>query len=393
MNWQKTLLISILVLAAGGAVTAFIFSTEPTAQRTGATKETAMLVDVARAEQGSFRPVVTVTGTVEAARDIVLSPRVSGQVVRRAPAFTPGGFVQEGDTLLQIDPADYRNRLEQSRSDLHRAQADLKLEEGQQYVARQQYKLREDSLPEAKRALVLREPQLRTARAAVEAARAAVTQARLELQRTTITAPFDAHIIDRSANVGSLVSPGDNLARLAGTETYWVAATVPLSKLRFLAFSEEGRSRGSEVRIRDRTSWEPGASRTGYLYRRVGALGPQTRMARVLIEVPEPLAKEPPMMIGAFVEARIQARELENIIRLKRDFLRKDETVWVMEDGKLRIRPVDIVFRDAEYAYISSGLEKDDRVVTTNLSTVVDGAPLRLEGADDSSDSPAEQAM
>jgi hypothetical protein len=41
---------------------------------------------------------------------------------------------------------------------------------------------------------------------------------------------------------------------------------------------------------------------------------------------------------------------------------------------------VEVVFRDQEYVYISAGLDEDDLVVTTNLATVVDGAPLRLEG-------------
>ena len=67
-------------------------------------------------------------------------------------------------------------------------------------------------------------------------------------------------------------------------------------------------------------------------------------------------------------------------MKLNRDYLRKDETVWVMKDGKLQIAEVDIVFEDARFAYVRSGLSDGDQVVTTNLSTVVEGAPLRVEG-------------
>lgn len=88
-------------------------------------------------------------------------------------------------------------------------------------------------------------------------------------------------------------------------------------------------------------------------------------------------------MIGSFVESHIQGHELENVVRLNRDYLRNDDTVWVMEDNELDIRDVNVVFRDAEYAYIDSGLKQNDRVVTTNLSTVTDGAPLRLEETSD----------
>jgi ribosomal protein S3AE len=109
-------------------------------------------------------------------------------------------------------------------------------------------------------------------------------------------------------------------------------------------------------------------------------------MARVLVAVPDPLGRLnetndlPALMIGSFVETQIQAGQISGVIRLNRDYIRKNETVWTMEDKKLRIKDVNIVFRDARYAYISEGLEENAKVVTTNLTTVADGARLRLEG-------------
>lgn len=390
MNWKKTLLISMLILLAGAAVTVLIFSTEPTAERGGATRETAMLVEVTGVEKGDFRPTIVTTGTVQPDRDILLSPRVSGEIVYLSPAFVPGGFVRKGQTLLRIDPADYENTLRLRQSDLRQAQADLSLEKGQQEIARQDYRLLGDSLSPDNRSLVLREPQLESVKARVEAARASVAQARLALERTTVKAPFDAHILTRNVNLGSQVAPGDNLARLVGTDRYWVTATVPLSQLRRLRFPENG-TRGPEVRLRNRAAWPEGVYRTGYLYKLVGALDQQTRLARVMVEVPDPLAYRtdaPGLIIGAFLETHIEGEAIEDVVRLNRDYLRDNETVWVMEDGQLRIREVDIVFRDARYAYIRAGLSADARVVTTNLSTVTEGAALRLER--DSTAAPAD---
>ena len=91
----------------------------------------------------------------------------------------------------------------------------------------------------------------------------------------------------------------------------------------------------------------------------------------------------PPLMIGAFVEAHIQAREIENVMRISRDHLRQGGTVWVMEHKKLTIRNVDIVFQDADYAYIRKGLAENDQVIVTDLSTVVEGSDLRTEGEAD----------
>ncbi len=380
MNKKKTLLICLMILLVAGAVTAFIFLTEPTASQGGATKETAMLVDVIKVQRGSFQPEIVATGNVQPSKDIMLSPQVGGKITRITGAFTPGGFVKEGEVLLQIDPADYQNILKLRKSDLRQAKADLVIEQGRQDVARQDYELVDEMVSMENKELVLREPQLNAVKARVEAAEAAVNQAELNLWRTTLRAPFDAHILGRNANLGSQVAPGNNLGRLVGMDEYWVVVTLPLSKLPYLSLPRDGQ-KGSEVRIIDRKAWKEGAYRTGYVFQLVGALEDQTRMARLLVSVPDPLAYQhdslPALMINSFVETRIYADEITDVVRLSRDYLRENETVWVMEDSKLRIREVNVAFMDAQYAYLSDGLQDEDQVVTTNLSTVVDGAPLR----------------
>lgn len=385
MSNKKKLLICLIILIVGGVVTTLIFLTEPTAQRTGATKETAMLVEVTKVERGTFKPNIVATGTVQPSKDIMLSPRVNGEIVRRAASFTPGGFVQKGDILLQIDPADYRNTLELRESDLQQAISDLNIEMGRQDVAQKGYQLVDEEMAEMNRNLVLREPQLNAVKARVEAARASLKQAELNLQRTKIRAPFDAHILSRNVNEGSQVAMGDNLGRLVGMDEYWVVANVPISNLRWLTFSESENEKGSMVRVRDRKAWGDDEYRTGYLFRLIGALEGQTRLARVLVSVPDPLAYQndslPTLMINAFVEVTIDAEEITDVIRLNRDYVREDETVWVMDDGKLQIRDVDILFSDANYAYIREGINENEQVVMTNLATVTEGAELRLEGS------------
>lgn len=211
MNLKKTFLLCFIILLVSVIATVLIFFTEPTASQSGASVETATLVDVVQVEKGTFTPTIRATGTVEPSQDITLSPRVEGEVIERSDNFTPGGYVEEGEMLLQIDPSDYENTLQQRRSELQRAEADLAMEMGQQNVAEHDYALLGDSLTSLSRSLVLREPQLNTARSMVQSAESAVRQAELDLQRTTIRAPFDAYIISRNTNVGSQVSPGDEL--------------------------------------------------------------------------------------------------------------------------------------------------------------------------------------
>jgi len=398
MNKKNVFFVCLGILLIAVVGTFMIFMTEPTAQHEGASKETAMLVEVVQIERGDFFPTIKATGTVQPVEDIVLSPRVSGQIINRSAAFTPGGFVKRGEVLLQIDPSDYRNVLELRKSELKQMEANLRMEMGRQEVAQQDYELVGDSLPPETKELVLRQPQLESVKASVESARASVDQAQLDLDRTTIRAPLDAHILSRNVTVGSQVSPGDNLGRLVGTENYWIVVNVPVSQLQWLTFPSKENEQGSRVRIVNRSAWQNDHYREGFLYNRIGSLDDQTRLARILVTVPDPLAQKdqadtlarPKLMIGAFVEVQIIGNKIEDVIRVDRDYIRSNQTVWVMENGRLSIKPVEILFSDEQYAYINKGLSDQDRVVTTNLSTVVDGVGLRLKG-DSLSTSPPEE--
>lgn len=391
VRWKTTLLVCLVIVAIATGITLITFSTEPSAEREGATRQTAMLAEVERVERGSFRPVFVATGIVEPEQDIVLEPRVSGEIIDRARDFTPGGVVEKGERLLEVDPADYKNALVQRQGELREAMSDLEVEMGRQKVAEQDYELLDRDLPSEQEALVLRKPQLRAARERVEAARASVDQAELDLERTTIRAPFAAQVLERDANVGSQVSPGDRLARLVGLEAYWVIATLPQSALHWLSFGETAED-ASQARVRNRAAWPQGVYRRGRVEELVGALEDDTRLARVVVRIPDPLAREegaegePSLMLGEYLETRLEGEEIDDVVRLDRDYVRDDDTVWVMKEGTLRVRDVDIALRDAEHAFITEGLRDGERVVTSDLSTVREGAELRVKGADDSPD-------
>jgi len=368
----------IILLIAGGIVW-WIQNSEPTAQRETATKRTPMLVETVKVQVGDYSPQLQGLGRVAAAEEVMLRPRVGGEVIEISKNLEPGAMVKKGEVLARLDPADYQNALAMRQSELHQAEADLAMEEGQQAVARKEYDLLQEELNPQQRALVLREPQMQTAKARVESALAAVEQAQLDLDRTTLRAPFDAQVLERMINVGSQIDQGDAVAHLVGTQEYWVEATVPLTQLQWIELG----SNPSEAVIRKRGVWTDGQQRVGTVVRVIGTLDEQTRLARVLISVNNPIGNEEAVLLilDSIVEVTIAGREMEGVVRLDRDYLRENDTVWVMQDSKLSIRKVDVLFRDAEYAYIASGLEQGDAVVRTNLSRVREGAELRTEGA------------
>jgi multidrug efflux pump subunit AcrA (membrane-fusion protein) len=275
-------------------------------------------------------------------------------------------------------------------SELAQAKASLEIEEARQSLAKKELTLLEGTIDDTNRALVLREPQFASTRAEVSAAEAAVERALLDLQRSRVSAPFDAQILSCSANVGSQVSPGDELARLAGIREYWIRGSVPMRSLRWVQFPDAD-EQGSPVILRNPDAWGPGIERHARVARMIGTVDEQTRLARVLITVSDPLGREtdaPPLILGTLIQIDIEGRPITDVVRLDRRYLRDDDTVWVMIDGKLEIRDTEVIFRDAEHAYIREGLETGDEVVTTTLATVAEGIALRkVSEASESSES------
>jgi len=385
-----SILACLLLIAGAGGASYLIFASEPTARSESATRRSAALVQTIVVERGTHRPRLEVLGAVEPARDVLLGPRVSGEIVGVESAFVPGGLVSEGEALLRIDPADFERVLTTRRSEMMQVQAELAIEQGRQTVARQEFELLGEDIDPANRALVLREPQIESIRARLQSARAAVEQAELDLERTVVKAPFDAQILTRDVNVGSQIAPGDALARLVGVDEYWVMASVPLRDLRWLRFASPEEA-GSPVRVRHSTAWPPGVFREARVSRLIGTVDDETRLARVLVTVPDPLGREsdgPPLILGTIVRLEIEGVAIEDVVRLDRDYLRQNDTVWVMAGDALEIRQVDVVFRDAEHAYIRDGLEEGEHVVTTSLATVTEGLPLRRAGDPDAEETP-----
>ena len=382
-KWWLTALGCLLLVLGGWLVIKWIDSTQPKAERSQAAKKTAMLVQVIVAEKGDFQPRIEALGEVRAAREVILGARVGGEIIERSQSFAEGGVVSQGEVLLRIDPLDYEKVLAQRKSELLQAQAELDLEAGRKNVAQLDLDLLEDSLEVEDKALVLREPQMKSAQAALELAEVAVEQADLDLQRTEVRAPFDAQVMSREVDLGAQLSTGTRIGRLVGLDEYWVVATVPRLALRWIPFGADAESLQAE--IRDPAAWGEDAMRLGQVERLLGELDGETRLARIVIAVKDPLGREteerkPGLILGSLLDVVILGQTIQDVVRLPREFLRKNDTVWVNADGKLSIREVKVTFRDRSFAYLSEGLAAGEQVITTSLASVTEGAALRIEG-------------
>ena len=401
-TWKQTFLkivimwvVPIVIVIAAVVFAKHQIDTRPKAQRQKPPQQ-ARLVTVEEVKQIDHRAMVSVMGKVGPARQITLSPEVSGRVVFVSPLVIPGGVIQEGQILLRIDSRDYETIVKQCQSDVAKADLNLKLEQGNQLVAQQEYKMLTDIVQEQDRELVLRQPHLEEARAMLDAAQAALDKAMLDVERCTIKAPFNAVIQDKLVDVGAQVTSTSSLMQLMGTDEYWVTVKVPINELQWITIPEGPQQEGSSAQIFD-AAWDSSVSRQGTVLRLLGQLEEQGRLAQVLVSVRDPLTLDsqsaglPPVLVDSYVRVEIAGDELENVFGIKRDYLHDGDYIWVMNDDNcMEIRPVDVIFRDKQTVYLVGGLQAGDRIVTTDISAPVDGMLLRLNDTTD--EEPSEQS-
>ena len=376
------LALGALVVGVGLAVVFIV--TKPKTERVAPTPlpPRVNVIDVPR---GEHLAELSALGTLIPAEQVRLQPEVSGVVIDVHPRLVPGGVVDAGARLVRIDPRNYRIAVEQARAQVARAEVDLRLERGRARVAEKEWSLLEGSAGgEADRDLALRKPQLDNARAALASARSALRRAELDLSRTVLRAPFDAFVQEESVDEGQVVAPGNSVTTLVGTSAFWAQVSLPPKDLEFLVRPKPDGSGGSRARIIRRGPGDARLSREGRVVRVLGDLDPRGKMARVLVEIEDPLgltSEAPPFLLGSVVEVRIEGRAIDEVYVVPRLALRGGDEVWTVEDGKLAIRPVEVVWRGKDRVFVRAELGRRSRVVTSRLATPVAGMEVRIEGA------------
>ena len=238
-------------------------------------------------------------GTVRPARQVVLQPEVSGRVVWQNDALVPGGYLEKNALLVRIDARDFQLSLESSEANVAKARLDYKLERSRKEVAEREWKLFGGDAPTADDdpdggTLALREPQVKTARVAVQSAESARERAQLNLSRTRVQAPFNALVMEESVDVGQLVSPQSRLATLVGTDQFWVQVSVPVEALPWIDVpAPDKKTKGSPARVIQDVG-KRRIEREGHVVRLLPDLDPSGTMARLLVAVDDPLALDAP---------------------------------------------------------------------------------------------------
>lgn len=374
----------ILGLAVVGAQL-LILSRPPVPKADRTIKPT--LVDVLTVRMQDERAVITAYGTVQAHRQLIVQPEVGGRVVQLNPELVIGGILKKDEALLRIDPRDYQFAVDEQRASLAEAEFDLKVELGNQAVAKREWNLLKpsnDEISALSQQLALRRPHLKEKYVALQAAKSRFRKAQLDLQRTIVRTPFHALVLQESVEKGQLVNAQSSVATLVDVDEFRVQVSVPIHQIEWITFPGSGRSQGARVRvIREIGNDEP-VERRGTVVELLGDVTENGRMAQVLVAIQDPLElKKPdngrrPLLLGEYVRVEIEGPALRDVIVLPRPTIREGSRVWVKNaENQLEVRQVDVVLSRKETVLISRGLRDGEQVITSQLTAAIPGLLLR----------------
>jgi RND family efflux transporter MFP subunit len=376
-------LLPLAILAGAVLAAREIWLTAPVAGQAERPR-VARLVEVAEARPAASGPVIEAWGAAEPARTLVLRSEIAGRVIAVHENLSPGGIVEAGETLIRLDDREQRLALAEAEAEIRRLEAQIAVEEGQQARAARDLERLSDDLTDAQRALVLREPQMRELEAQRDAAEARRDAAAVALEKTRIAAPFDALVRSEEIAEGTVLGAGAEAARLVAADRFRVTLAVPPAALDRL-----DPEAGLSVRLTQPGVWPGGAAREGRVAGVKGELTGEGRMAELIVEVADPLARAPEnaglpsVLIGAYLRGRIEGAPIPGAVTVERAWLRDGDTVWVMtEDRTLDIRALDIAWRGPETVLATGGIAPGERVVTTRIAVVAEGMNLRTRGED-----------
>jgi membrane fusion protein, multidrug efflux system len=306
-----------------------------------------MPVDVDTARNRSVVDAVRATGRIEAVQAVDLRPDEQGRVT--ALLFREGQFVAKGTPLVKIDDAMFRAQAE-------RAAADRDLARQQVERAR---RLREQNATSP--------ADLERAAAADRSAAAALAMLQLQIERTTVRAPFAGVVGQRFVSEGDYVTSATRLLTLQTIDPQRAVIEVPE---RHAVELRPGQSVEFSV-----------AAKPGRIFRaEVDFIDPVVENAKRTILV-KARAPNPDRVLkpGMFIEARLATATRANAVVVPEDAvqpLRTANVVWAVANGKASRRVVQLGARSQGVVEVLSGVQAGELVVVGGLERMAEGMPL-----------------
>ncbi len=392
------------------------------------TRERPIRVAVLKVKKETVPVVITGFGEARALNTVVIAPEVTGKIVGVHPRLETGEVIPAGNVLFKIDPRDYRANAANAQATARQLENTVLRLQKQYEIDRKRLKTLQrnrdlaisefnrlktllqkdtvgtrsgvdaaektanaatDQLDLMNQALELYPIQIQAAQSGLAAGKARLEVARANLDRCTVRAPFTGRISAVSLEQGQFVNPGYSAVTLANDAVLEIQVPLDSRDARQWLQFDDSVQTGSAwfqnlapapcsirwTESRDSHDWE------GFLHR-VVRFEQKTRTLTVAVKIQAAQAASKsdglPLVEGMFCAVTIPGRAMENVFRIPRWAVSFSNTVYTVQENRLKTVPVTVIRSQGEQTFVSAGLAEGDRVITTRLVDPLENSLLEI---------------
>lgn len=413
-------ILPIIVLLGAVILGKYLISTGPEPKKRPFV-ERFPVVEVETLKSQDYTVTLTASGTVKAGTQTNLVSEISGKVLTISNKFQEGGYFTKGETLLTIDQENYKNSLDIVTSDVAANQAQLSQLNEEQKSTKRSYQIAKRNLELGKKEVnrlqgllrkkVISRSSLDTEQqktnqlqqkledlqgrlntfksrkqaisAKINAVQARQKQERLNLSRTIFKAPYAGRVLEKKVDIGQFVGKGTVLGRIYATNYVEVALPLSLNRYELLGLPEAFANKIINPQAYpDVVFTNPNSIQNnqwiGKIVRTSATLDAKSRQITVIARVDNPFDMKQgltsPLRIGQYVEAKIQGKTFKNVYSLPSSAVRLNKEIMLLEEGKIRIIPVVIVWNSQRETVVKIDAEvANKQLITTTLTQATEG--------------------
>ncbi len=391
-------------------------------------------VTAVRVKTENISITFTEYGTARPANEVSLSSQVTGIITQIATDLKKGRIVEKGEIIVVIDKSDYQIKLEIEKAEKIRLESDLRKMElsyaddttrlasmGRDYeISKREYERKLDlksknaasisDVDTAEQAKAQKENsylllknvvdsypmQLDSQKAQVSRAQALIEQARLNLDRCVINAPYKGRITFENVEVGALINSGVKLVSISDDSSLEIEVSLNAMDALNLGLkpSTDPQSKywieGVE-NIKAKIRWVEADGDSFYDARvdRIDSLDELSRTVKLVVspELSSPNAGELPLTAGMFCKVDLMSSEPRKLIEIPRDAVQFGGKIFSVdkESNRLHEKTYKTSHGTNDSIYIKSGLSDGDMIVTSKLPfELIEGLKVSIVNSEDS---------
>lgn len=365
-KWPRVRTVALALVLAG-----FVYP-----GRTLAQQQPIPSVTVETAKTEDFTLTARLPGRIKPSTVSEVRPQVSGIIRERL--FEEGARVEAGQVLYKIEDETYVAAVESAKANVAQAQASYDFAVVDARRAEETFANNATSASNRDNKIA----EKNKAQAALQVARAQLTTAEIDLERTTIRAPISGVIGFSETTAGALVAAQQTtaLTTIRALDTIYVDVTQSVNDLlRWNADKRVGGSQSLSVATMILPNGQTYPTK-GDLKAAEPRVEPTTGMVTLRISFSNPDNR---LLPGLYVEVELPQAVTRNAVLVPQSAVMRnakgEASVWIVESGKIVVRPVTIVAGAGNRWVTSGGLKSGDQIMMSGFQKAAPGATVEVE--------------